>query len=145
MAVIRKRGALREVFGEAEWEMPVSFIDVVFLLLLFFMIAGKFHAPEGILKAEHRMGSARPPEEPLLLSVRASGASLEVPEYRIRQWTTTSPTELAAQLGRLNRAAPISLAIRGDAGCPCRHVIAALDACARAGVTKVGFTPPEPG
>lgn len=147
MAVIGKRGALKELFGEGEWEMPVSFIDVVFLLLLFFMIAGRFRAPEGILVSESRIGRkvVHTPPVPLVLSVRAAGPDLAGAEYRIRGWTTASPAELAAQLERLRGVGRFRLAIKGEPGCPCRHVIAALDACARARITDVGFTPPEDG
>jgi biopolymer transport protein ExbD len=147
MAVIRKRGVLKGLFDEEGWELPVSFIDVVFLLLLFFMITGRFRTPEGILQSEVRMGSKglRPPPDPLILKVRASGTSPASAEYSIRGWATSSPTELAAQLGRMRSLRPFELAIQGEPGCPYRHVISALDACARAGVTDVGFTAPESG
>jgi biopolymer transport protein ExbD len=57
-------------------------------------------------------------------------------------WQTSDPSQLAARLAQM-RDRNYRVVIDGAANCPFRHVMSALDACVRAGITGVGFQPPS--
>jgi len=115
-----------------------SLIDVVFLLIVFFMAASKF------------ADSARDVE--LRLPEVADGASLAMPSKNrevavfadgrltLDNTAVTLP-ELTARLAESHKAAPHqSVVILGDAGCPFQHVAAALAACKEAGVSDLAVS-----
>ena len=115
-----------------------SLIDVVFLLIVFFMAASKF------------ADSARDVE--LKLPEVADGESLAMPsknrdvavyaDGRVTlDNTAVTLAELTARLAESRKSAPEqSVVILGDAGCPFQHVAAALAACKEAGVSDLAVS-----
>lgn len=111
-------------------------IDIVFLLLIFFLAATTFarHEVEMDLKLPES-GSGRPAElvHPLVISVLADGRIVldgrEVGFEALRQ-----RLEAAAQ-----RSRDQSVLVRGDRAAPFGAGIQVLDACRSARLTKVDF------
>lgn len=123
-------------------EMPTlnltSMIDVLFLLIIFFMVATKFDEMErtidvAVPQVAHAGEGAAPPE-PLVVSVTAEG------QLALNGKSLTE-TELVQQLAaaRTPLTEP-SVVIHGDAKCPFQHVAAALSACRQAGISELGIT-----
>lgn len=123
-------------------EMPTlnltSMIDVLFLLIIFFMVATKFDEMErniavAVPQVAHA-GEGTAPPEPLVVSVTAEG------QLALNGKSLTE-TELVQQLAaaRTPLTEP-SVVIHGDAKCPFQHVAAALGACRQAGISELGIT-----
>jgi biopolymer transport protein ExbD len=131
--------------GES-WEMPTSMIDVVFLLLIFFMCASKFQIIEQRLQVLLPGGHSGigPITEELTLEVGYPGGQRQIPLYRLGKWSCSDPNLLAGRLKQLADISKVRIVIDGGQDCPFRHMISALDACARAELTDVGFRPPPP-
>jgi len=132
---------------EGTWELPTSMIDVVFLLLIFFMCASKFRVLEERLDTflPNRgpgRGPVRHEVEPIAIKVSTQGRSRRIPVFRVYGWTCHDANELAARLLRLPRPAKYEVQIDGEGNCPFQHIMSAVDACARADLTKVSFRPP---
>ena len=132
---------------EQEWELPTSMIDVVFLLLIFFMCASRFRTVEKRLDAflpnrgPGRETVSAPPE---VMTIKVSNDSrhLKMARFRIAGWQTTDPNRLAAHLRQIRATGKFSVEIDGGQDCSFRHVMAALDACVRAKFTDVSFSAP---
>ncbi len=147
----RKSRAVKELTAESGWDLPTSMIDVVFLLLIFFMCASKFRVLEQRLDAFLPKGGREwvdpPPPPPkdvdLIIKVSTLKSASRRPHFQIRSWATHDPNELAALLMRLPRPGKYRVVIDGDGNCPFQHLMSALDACARARLTDVAFRPPE--
>jgi biopolymer transport protein ExbD len=115
-----------------------SMIDVLFLLIIFFMVATKFDEMERNIEVAvpevAQAGEATPPARSMVVSVLADGrveldgASLSLVELTSR---------LAAARTPLTEPTVI---IRGDASCPFQHVASALGACQQAGISDLGIT-----
>jgi len=115
-----------------------SMIDVLFLLIIFFMVATKFDELERNIDvavpevAQASEGSS--PREPQLVVVQSDGR-LEL------NGSSVSLEELTARLASLRaQSGQPSVIIRGDAQCAFQHVAAALAACREAGVSELGIT-----
>jgi biopolymer transport protein ExbD len=123
-------------------EMPnlnlTSLIDVVFLLIVFFMTASKFTDPArdvDLKLPEVAQGDS--------LSVAPKARSVAIrADGRIeldREQVTLE--ELKSRLAEAITAGPHpSVVILGDAGCPFQHVAAAMAACKQAGVTELSVS-----
>ena len=115
-----------------------SMIDVLFLLIIFFMVATKFDEMERNIEVAvpevAQAGDAAPPQEPLVVTVLADGG-VELRGDRI------SLDELTQRLvaTRTPLTEP-SVVIRGDAQCPFQHVASTLAACQQAGIADLGIT-----
>ena len=115
-----------------------SMIDVLFLLIIFFMVATKFDEMERNIEVAvpevAQAGEATPPARSMVVSVLADGrveldgASLNLSELTAR---------LAAARTPLTEPTVI---IRGDASCAFQHVASALGACQQAGISDLGIT-----
>jgi biopolymer transport protein ExbD len=140
----RKKGDGSE--GDAVWEMPTSMIDVVFLLLIFFMCASKFRTLEKRLDAlMPREGPGPGPvshTEEIPIRVGTHSSSARLPRFQLYRWVTHDPNELAAHLRRFPRPVNYRVVIDGESNCPFQHIMSAMDACARADMNKVSFRPP---
>jgi biopolymer transport protein ExbD len=123
-------------------EMPTlnltSMIDVLFLLIIFFMVATKFDEMErniavAVPQIAHAGEDLSPPE-PLVVAVTADGQlalnGKPLTEAELVQRLAAARTPLTEP----------SVVIHGDAKCPFQHVAAALGACRRAGVSELGIT-----
>jgi biopolymer transport protein ExbD len=137
---------------------PTALIDIIFLLLVFFMCASSFPLLERRLDALLPHGGPppppvdvfRPPPE-TVIQVTAVGnrENLRIPKFTILGWTTSNPNELIAKLRQLRgvlggggqRSSP-RMVIAGKPDCPFMHIMTALDACAHANLTNVEFRPP---
>ena len=123
-------------------EMPTmnltSMIDVLFLLIIFFMVATKFDEMERNIEIEvpqvAQAGESTSPQHPLVVSV-ASDGHLELDGTNVTTEELTSRLEAA----RTPLTEP-TVVIHGDAACPFQHVATALGACRQAGVSELGIT-----
>ncbi len=151
MLIKRLLGRREKDDEDGNWDIPTSMIDVVFLLLIFFMCASKFRVLERRLDAflPRTEGIGRGPvkidETPIPIKVTTREGMPYVPKYRIRNWVTYDPNELAAQLKRFPRPGKYKVEIDGGQDVPFRHVMSAVDACARADLHKVTFNDPRKG
>jgi biopolymer transport protein ExbD len=113
-------------------------IDVLFLLIIFFMVATKFDEMERNIEVAvpevAQAGEGSPPERPLIVTVQGNG-SVEL------DGTPVTIDELTARLAaaRTPLSEP-SVVIRGDAECAFQHVASALAACRQAGISDLGIT-----
>jgi biopolymer transport protein ExbD len=115
-----------------------SMIDVLFLLIIFFMVATKFDEMERNIEVAvpevGQAGDAPPPLQPLVVTVLESGqVELE-----------GTPLNLDALTAKLKAArTPLTeptVVIRGDAKCAFQHVASTLAACQAAGISDLGIT-----
>ncbi len=78
---------------EYVFELPISMIDVVFLLLIFFIVATRFRTPE------HRLDANLPKDEGLM----AKPKEIEKPEeIRIKMWEEGKRVMIQANEYKLN-------------------------------------------
>lgn len=123
-------------------EMPVlnltSMIDVLFLLIIFFMVATKFDEMERDIRVAvpqvAQAGDDTPPAQPLIVSVTADG-HLDLDGKQVTEQELTS--QLAAARTPLTEP---TVVIHGDAKCAFQHVASALGACRQAGISELGIT-----
>lgn len=123
-------------------EMPTlnltSMIDVLFLLIIFFMVATKFDEMEREIKVAvptvAQAGDDTPPKQPLVVTVKSDG-TLDLDGKGV------SEQELMTRLkaARTPLTEP-TVVIHGDAKCPFQHVASALGACRQAGISELGIT-----
>lgn len=115
-----------------------SMIDVVFLLIIFFMVTTTFDQMERNIEVAvpevPQAGAASPPRGPLVVSVFADGR-LELDGQMVTLEELTS--QLAA--ARAERG-DVSVVIRGDAACAFQDVATTLGACREADISELGIT-----
>ena len=113
-------------------------IDVVFLLIIFFMVATKFSERERDIDLE-------------LPEVATAAALTSAPKQRVVTVTQTgevaldgedvSLEQLTLRLAAARTEYPnTSVVIRGDASCAFQHVAATLAACKDANISELGIT-----
>ncbi len=115
-----------------------SMIDVLFLLIIFFMVATKFDEMERNVEVAipevAQAGDVVPPSRSMVVAV-LPGGEVEL---------DGEPVTLSELTNQLSRAkTPLSeptVIIRGDASCPFQHVAAAMSACQQAGISDLGIT-----
>jgi biopolymer transport protein ExbD len=115
-----------------------SMIDVLFLLIIFFMVATKFDELERNIDVAvpevSQAGDSASPPAPLVVIVQSDGrVELDGKSVTLDELTAS----LAA--ARTTLSDP-SVIIRGDAQCAFQHVAGALAACRQAGVSELGIT-----
>jgi len=117
----------------------ISLVDVVLLLLIFFMVSTTF-VDEARIELELPQASAKPAVEqrkdPIEVAVTASG------EYRVNGQTliNTSPATLSAAVSRVageSREIPITL--RADARATHQSVVTAMDVLGRLGFRSISI------
>ncbi len=113
-------------------------IDVVFLLIIFFMVATKFAEMERDIELE-------------LPEVASAQALTSAPKQRVvtvqsdgqiaLDRVDVSLSELTRRLSAARREYPkLSVVIRGDASCAFQHVAQTLAACKKANISDLGIT-----
>lgn len=117
-------------------------IDVVFLLLIFFMVSTTFdrHASLKVQLPEASNKAQTQADEPLVLSIDAKG------KYFIneRQVVNTSFETLKSALQQtLGERKDISIVLRADANTPHQAVVRAMDAAAQLGITRLSIATVE--
>ncbi len=113
-------------------------IDVVFLLIIFFMVATKFSELERNIDVAvpevSQAGDALPPPQPLVVTVLGDGR-IELDGQPV------NPAELTSRLTAARaRLGDPSVVIRGDAQCAFQDVATALAACREANISELGIT-----
>ena len=115
-----------------------SLIDVVLLLVVFFMLSSNFTA-EGRLRIRLPQASAlpaqRPGEEPLIVTISASGSYL----VNSRELVNASPETLRAAILKTAGDAPRDrpVIIRADGRASHQAVVTAMDVLGRLGFTQL--------
>jgi len=113
-------------------------IDVVFLLVIFFMVATKFTEMERSIDLElptaAAAGDSTPPPKPKVVAVFSDG-QVELDKRSV------SLSQLTAELRRAtSESDDVQVVIHGDARCHFQHVASALAACREARVSDLGIT-----
>lgn len=123
-------------------EMPnlnlTSLIDVVFLLIVFFMTASKFTDPArdiDLKLPEVAQGDA------LSMAPKARSVAVHADGQITIDKDPVTLEQLKTRLTEAITAGPHpSVVILGDAGCPFQHIAAAMAACKQAGVTDLSVS-----
>ncbi len=114
-----------------------SMIDVLFLLIIFFMVATKFDEFERNIDVAvpevAQAGETTSPPRPLSVCVFSDG-HVELDGQAV------TPSELTQRLAAAKQMGEPSVIIRGDATCPFQHVAEALAACRQANISELGIT-----
>jgi len=126
--------------AEAPGLNMAAMIDVVFLLLVFFMCTSSYGRPERDLPTR-------------LPQVGGAPAETEFDPVRVRLWPVAGGTlvtcdgtacrtlaDLSAQLRARRAIADVPVIIQGEAGVPFGQMVAALDACYGADLRRVAFS-----
>jgi len=113
-------------------------IDVLFLLIIFFMVATTFGDLERNMELQvpevADAGDSLRPNRPLVINVFADGTlDLDGQPVTLEELTT----RLAEAT---TRGGQPTVVIRGDAGCPFQRVADALAACKSAHISELGIT-----
>jgi biopolymer transport protein ExbD len=113
-------------------------IDVVFLLIIFFMVATKFTELDRNIELElpqvASAGEAAIPKHPRAIAVFADGR-LELDGAPIER------AELVSQLTAARRSTPdTEVVLQGDANCPFQHIADTMAACHEAQITQIGIS-----
>jgi biopolymer transport protein ExbD len=115
-----------------------SMIDVLFLLIIFFMVATKFDQLERNIDVAvpevAQSGDDKSPPEPIVVTVQSNGSMAIGPDVLTSDQLVARLTEAQSTLYE-----PAVL-IRGDAQCPFQHIATALAACRQAGISELGIT-----
>jgi len=127
----------------ARFEVPMSMIDVVFLLLIFFMCVSSFRRPEQRLETDMILNSPGPPPPPVsrvTVRIRMDGDKAVI---TAQDYPCEDLNDLAAKLARLAGNLPeLKVLVDGRSDVPFRYVVGAMDACGRARVTDVSLMSP---
>jgi biopolymer transport protein ExbD len=111
-------------------------IDVLFLLIIFFMVSTKFDELERNIDVAipevGQAGETSPPAKPIVVTVFADG-HFELDGQAV------SVSELVSQLSARGGLGRPSVVIRGDATCQYQHVAVALAACRQANISELGI------
>ena len=113
-------------------------IDVVFLLIIFFMVATEVAEIERNIELElpkvASAGEAAQPKQPRAVTVFAD-RHVELDGEPVER------ASLVRQLTAARRASPdMEVILHGDADCPFQHVADTLAACHEAQITQIGIT-----
>ncbi len=120
-----------------------AMIDVVFLLLIFFMCTSSFRPPEAMLPTQlprTGAGADRPRDEfpPVRVHLEESEAGVLV---RCDGQPCATFDELRDKLRARRAIADVAVIIDGQADVAFRHMVAALDACYAADLHRVAYAP----
>jgi biopolymer transport protein ExbD len=113
-------------------------IDVVFLLIIFFMVATNFSDMQRNVDLELPQvagtGNAPAPLKPRVVTVFADG-HVELDHARVTR------DELVAALTEARLAnGDLQVVLQGDGKCPFQHVADTLAACQQAQITQIGLS-----
>jgi len=117
-------------------------IDVVFLLLIFFMVSTTFdrHARLKVSLPESSAKATQQQVEPLVLSIDASGNYFINDRQVINKQLETLKAALKKTVGD---DLEIALVLRADANTPHQSVVRAMDAASQLGLTKLSIATVE--
>ena len=116
-------------------------IDVVFLLLIFFMVSTTFdrHATLKVSLPESSAKATQKQDEPLVLSIDAKGNYFLNDRQIVNQSLDTLMQALKRTIGDEAAIKETALVLRADANTPHQSVVRAMDAASRLGLTKLSI------
>lgn len=116
-------------------------IDVVFLLLIFFMVSTTFdrHATLKVSLPESSVKATQQQDEPLVLSIDAKGNYFLNDRQIVNQSLDTLMQALKRTIGDEAAIKETALVLRADANTPHQSVVRAMDAASRLGLTKLSI------
>lgn len=116
-------------------------IDVVFLLLIFFMVSTTFdrHATLKVSLPESSVKATQKQDEPLVLSIDAKGNYFLNDRQIVNQSLDTLMQALKRTIGNEAAIKETALVLRADANTPHQSVVRAMDAASRLGLTKLSI------
>ena len=120
-------------------------IDVVFLLLIFFMVSTTFdrHATLKVALPESTTKITQQANEPLVLSIDAKGNYYLNDRQIINQSLDTLKQALQKTIGDAAAIKNTTLVLRADANTPHQSVVTAMDAASQLGLTKLSIATVE--
>jgi biopolymer transport protein ExbD len=120
-------------------------IDVVFLLLIFFMVSTTFdrHATLKVALPESTTKITQQADEPLVLSIDAKGNYFLNDRQIINQSLDTLKQALQKTIGDAAAIKNTTLVLRADANTPHQSVVTAMDAASQLGMTKLSIATVE--
>ena len=141
------RGGLGGEHGRYELKLT-SMIDVVFLLLIFFLVTLKFREPEGKLQSDLPQDDATVVvdnmEQVQIYVERVGDEGFKIRVNKQSYLTFEAAEERLAELKRRfqRTETPHIFIIDGSQDLPFQHMISAVDTCIRAGIPNISFAPP---
>lgn len=121
-------------------------IDVVFLLLIFFMVTTTFdkHARLKVSLPESSAKTTQQKDEPLILSIDAKGNYFLNDRQIVNQQLDTLKQALQKVIGEKNQDyKDVALVLRADANTPHQSVVRAMDAASQLGMTRLSIATVE--
>jgi len=121
-------------------------IDVVFLLLIFFMVTTTFdrHARLKVSLPESSAKTTQQKDEPMILSIDAKGNYFLNDRQIINQQLDTLKQALRKVIAETNKDyKDVSLVLRADANTPHQSVVRAMDAASQLGMTRLSIATVE--
>lgn len=121
-------------------------IDVVFLLLIFFMVTTTFdrHARLKVSLPESSAKTSQQQKEPLVLSIDAKGNYFLNDRQIVNQQLDTLKQALRKTIGPNKESyKDVALVLRADANTPHQAVVRAMDAASQLGLTKLSIATVE--
>ena len=123
-----------------------ALIDVVFLLLIFFMVTTTFdrHARLKVSLPEASATATQQVKEPLVLSIDAKGNYFINERQVVNQTLDTLKQALRKSIGDEQAdLQDVALVLRADANTPHQSVVRAMDAAAQLGLSKLSIATVE--
>ena len=123
-----------------------ALIDVVFLLLIFFMVTTTFdrHAKLKVSLPESTTKATQQQSESLILSIDAKGNYFINDRQIINQQLDTLKSAILKTIGEdINNIQDVALVLRADANTPHQAVVRAMDAASQLGLTKLSIATVE--
>lgn len=121
-------------------------IDVVFLLLIFFMVSTTFdrHAKLKVALPEATTKATQQQNDPLVLSIDAKGNYFLNERQIVNQQLGTLKQAILKTLSEKNlNIEDVSLVLRADANTPHQAVVRAMDAASQLGLTRLSIATVE--
>ena len=120
-------------------------IDVVFLLLIFFMVSTTFdrHAALKVSLPESSAKKTQQQVEPVVLSIDATGNYFLNDRQIVNQSLETLKQALKRTIGDEEAIRSAALVLRADANTPHQSVVRAMDAASQLGLTKLSIATVE--
>jgi biopolymer transport protein ExbD len=138
---------LRPGYKEETVEVNMTaLIDVVFLLLIFFMVTTTFdrHARLKVSLPEASTKAVQQQDEPLVLSIDAKGNYFLNERQIVNQQLDTLKQALQKVIAEKNQDyKDVSLVLRADANTPHQAVVRAMDAASQLGMSKLSIATVE--
>ena len=121
-------------------------IDVVFLLLIFFMVTTTFdrHARLKVSLPESSTKATQQQSEPLILSIDAKGNYFLNDRQLVNRQLDTLKQALQKTIGQGKKDyKDVALVLRADANTPHQSVVRAMDAASQLGLTRLSIATVE--